>query len=201
MTPTRITRRFAMVVLALTASACLSPRSDPSRFYMLAPTAEMPTGNEAAPLSVGVGPVVFPAYLDRPQLVTRVGPNQVTLSEYDRWVSPVAADFTQTVVTNLSRLLGATRIWVHPWYANDAPAFAVAIDVLHFEAQSDGTVTLECAWSIRDVETNTELVRREASYAEPVLPADVGAAVAGLSRLVERLSREIADAVRQAAAG
>jgi len=63
--------------------------SAPTRFYTLVPMAGPPT--EAIPISaergpaIGVGPVTLPGYLDRREIVTRRGRDEIELGEFDHW--------------------------------------------------------------------------------------------------------------------
>src|SRR5262249_53709001 len=68
----------ALVVSLLGLGAC---SSTPSRFYMLntlAPSPEMASASQAerGPVIL-LGPITFPKYLDRPQIVTRASPHQL----------------------------------------------------------------------------------------------------------------------------
>src|SRR5262245_19194049 len=43
----------------------------------------------SGPVSIGVGPVIMPGYLDRTQIVTRSGPDRVKLASFHRWAEPL----------------------------------------------------------------------------------------------------------------
>lgn len=183
----------------LVLSGCLSPRSDPSQFYLLAPMATAPPADGTAAFSVGVGPVTLPAYLDRPQMVTRVAPNQLELSEVHRWAESLRSNFQLTVAENLAALLGTGRVLSYPWHRTEEPTYTVVIDVLRFEREVDWTVVLHCRWYVTDSTTGVRVASGERDYAETSPVPDVAASVQAMSGLVERLSRELAEAVRQAA--
>ncbi len=58
----------------------------PSRFYSLEPLPEaVRSAGDTGGLSVNVGPVMIPEGLDRPQMITRLGPNELSIHDYDRW--------------------------------------------------------------------------------------------------------------------
>ena len=57
-------------------------------------------------LTVGVGPVTLPPYLDRPQLVTRAGSNRAVLADFDSWVEPLPGHV---------RAGPRARIWRSSW--------------------------------------------------------------------------------------
>src|SRR5262249_1018239 len=74
----------------LAISGCMSV-ADPTRYYVLSPTAPRePTPSVAASsVAVGVGPVLIPGYLDRVQIVTRDANDEVAVAMYDRWAEPL----------------------------------------------------------------------------------------------------------------
>ena len=81
----RATRIALALVMSFTA-ACVG-NTQPDRFYMLQPmVAPGPGQKSTARLVIAVGPVRFPDYLSRPQIVTSTGPNQFRFSEFERWI-------------------------------------------------------------------------------------------------------------------
>ena len=86
------------VVAALSLlPACLGPRVDASRYFTLpaagtsavgTPAAGSPGAGATTPV-VGLGPVTLPPYLSRPEVATRVGPEQLAYSSTDRWAAPL----------------------------------------------------------------------------------------------------------------
>ena len=74
--------------LAAGCSSLLDPRPDPSRFYVLDPTAAPEPAEETLAddgTSVGLGPVRIADYLRRPEMVTRTGASEIEPSNVDRW--------------------------------------------------------------------------------------------------------------------
>ena len=79
-------------VLGILCSGCsiLEPREDPTRFFVLSPGgAETLAPESDAKLSITVGPLRLPAYLLRPEIVTRAGENELDPSPFDRWAEPI----------------------------------------------------------------------------------------------------------------
>ena len=54
---------------------------------------------------IGVGPITVPKYLDRPQIVTRSGRNQLALGEFDRWAEPLQDNVLRVLAENLAFLI------------------------------------------------------------------------------------------------
>lgn len=191
----------ALPVLALALAACspLAPRPNPSRFFVLTALATADGGGPAlGGVTVGVGPVVLPAYLQRPQIATRVGPNQVAYAEYTRWAQPLETGMSRVLVQDLALLLDPAQVAAFPWLGSPAPTYSVEVEVRQFEQGTDGTVKLAARWSIRDGQTKALLSVRETTASEAAAGEDPATAVAALSRTLAVLSREIAEGVRRA---
>ena len=103
---------LVLILLALTGSwGCA--RSQPTRYYVLTALATPPAGAQApaggkTPV-VGVRRVEIPEHLDRQQIVTRAGANEIGISEFDRWGAPLRDELTQVVAENLRALLPTER--------------------------------------------------------------------------------------------
>lgn len=185
--------RGLLLVTIVLVTGCLGPRQDPSAYFLLSPE-PAPAQGVSVPAVLGLGPVTLPAYLDRPQIVVRLNENEIALAEADRWAEPLGEHFTRTLELNLSRQLPGSSYVDYPWYESQAPEFAVALDVQHFEADATGTVLLEATWRLSRAGTAMDgrATRIEASAGG----LGQGAAVAAQSRALAALSAEIAAAVR-----
>ena len=80
----------------------------PSRLYTLLP-AEAAVEGEAQGPALGLDPVTLPAYLDRPEIVTRAGGHQVRLGESDKWVEPLQPMFRRRLEERLRGPPGPAR--------------------------------------------------------------------------------------------
>src|SRR5262249_1918452 len=107
---------LVLTVGVLALAGCMSV-ADPTKYYVLSPTsarAIAPTG-DASSISVGVGPVLIPGYLDRVQIVTRDANAEVAAAMYDRWAEPLESGIAQVLADNLGAHVGSERIAVFPW--------------------------------------------------------------------------------------
>jgi uncharacterized lipoprotein YmbA len=83
-----------------------SPMRDPSRFYTLMPLprAEQSRAfdtDETNSQFLAVGPIRFPGYLAREQIVVRGAQNRLDISENDRWAEPLEENFARVLSQNL----------------------------------------------------------------------------------------------------
>lgn len=171
----------------------------PSRFYILTPVEEpgAATAGMSGP-ALGIGPVTFPAYLDRPEIAHRSGDNQLHYAGSHRWAEPLKTTFTRTLAENLAILLPTDRITLHPWPRSAPIDYQVVLHVTRFDADASGTVVLSANLEIVPAVGDTVSQRKKVSYTEPAGSMDYPAIVAAQSRALERLSRDIADAINNA---
>lgn len=188
------------ISLGLTAAliaGCAS--TPPSTFYTLSslPPAERSGPSSDAGLRIGLGPVSFPVFLDRPQLVSRLTDNRLEVDELNRWGGTIQDDFLRVLSENLGLLLGTSRIIVFPSEIRFPLDFRVAADVLAFEAMPDGQALLKIRWVALDGASDRVLVMREQSYRRPIQPpGDDNAMIAALSGALGAFSRDLAETLR-----
>ena len=92
---------LALLGVALLAlSGCAS--SPPTRLYVVPSLTDTATAPPLAPhdLTLGVGPVTLPPYLDRPQIVTRAGRARLILAEFDQWAAPLQDTVARVLAEN-----------------------------------------------------------------------------------------------------
>jgi uncharacterized protein len=186
---------LATLAAALVLASCAD--SQPTRFYTLAPLQDAPdAAMPATPpeLTVGVGPVTLPPYLDRPQLVTRAGSNRVVLADFDSWAEPLDGLFARVLAENLALRLGTDDVLLLPQRRSMPLDYQVEVDVSRFDVDTNGNAVLDARWWVLD--GDERLLRNgHSTITEPIQAGDQTASAAGLSRALGGLSVEIAAAV------
>jgi hypothetical protein len=191
---------FILGALATILAGCASSPS--SQFYHLhaLPERTPPTSDHSASqaITVSVGPVHIPDYLERPQMVTRVGDNELKLSEFHRWAGSLETEVTRVLTEDISGLLPADQFsvtrWV-PYLESQRPAACrVEVFVDRFEGSLGDSVVLKARWVVFGHRSGV-LLRRESLTIEPVNGNRYDALAAAMSRALERLSRDIGDGV------
>ena len=192
----------AMVVAGLSLAGCgsLLPPSQPnsSRIYLLASplkTADRQSYARSARLSLGVGPLRLPGYLDRREIVTRVGQSQLDVSQKDRWAEPLDENLTHVLVQNLSVLLGSDAVISYPWPVAKGPDYRVTVEVLQFECNSAREAQLSVRWWVIDRNDTGAAEVKESHLTRTATDRSTDASVAALSETVADLSRQIAEYV------
>ena len=151
----------------------------------------------AQDISIGVGPVAFPEFLDRPQIVTRTSPNRLNASEFHRWAGSFQANFSAVLAENLSILMATNRVAVYPWTDQFSPTYCVKLDVRQFDGRLGEYVLLNVTWTVMGREGGKSTVEKKSIIREPVSATGYEALVAAKSNALATLSREIADEIRR----
>lgn len=193
-------RRIAVLVFAILLGGCsfLAPQKEESRFFVLTParsTAATPVVGAPRDLSIGLGPVTFPDYLKRPEVVTRLSQNQVELSEVNRWAEPLDSNFQQVLGQDLSQQLQTQRLVMFPWYTNRKIDYQVEVQVDRFDNDSTGQSDLDARWMIKDGKSGEELFATATNLSTTISSNDDAAGSVALSHNINQLSRQIADRI------
>jgi uncharacterized lipoprotein YmbA len=185
-------------ILLIIYVGCASSPS--SRFYLLSSlsgsSAEDKPSSEDRCVSIGIGPIEIPDYLNQPQIVTRFTPNEIKLAEFERWAEPLKDNLTRVLAQNLSSLLCVKEITFFPWRRGIPLDYRVVMRVIRFDGTLGGDVFLEAWWTVFSGDGKTVLLSKKSSFSEPTAGGDYKALVAAQSRTLEALSRDIAQTIR-----
>ena len=172
-----------------------APSMTPSGAPGAAPAAASGTGAQGPCYSLGLGPVDFPAYLDRTQIVTQGAGNQMQLAEFDQWVEPLQENFKRILMENLAASLCTKPLVLFPWPAGVRPRYQLAIQVQRFDGALGQEAVLRANWSILNPDGDV-LLWRSATLREPVAGPGYAPLAAAQSALVARFGQELAVAVK-----
>lgn len=187
-----------ITALCLAATLLVGCSSSPKvTFYTLnvAATDEAPV---SAITSVAIGPITLPELLDRPQLVVRTTANRVEFLESHRWAESLKSEIPRIIAADLGILLKPTRVSSYPQNAGLEAGYRVMLDIQRLEMTAGEGVRLEALWSVRKSDGGVPKSGRT-MVSEPVSAAGYDALVAAQSRALAVVSRDLAQALREAA--
>lgn len=186
------------MVLLLGGTGCFGT-SPASRFYVLQPLDASSAGGDQKyandTLSVAVAPVEIPDYLDRPQIVRRESPHELTLSQYHRWAEPYEENIQRVLAENLTILLGTDHVYLYPQHRLTHTDVQVLVEVMRFGNDEEGNVSLIARWMLLGPDGETKLLERKTALEEALKDNEYESLVAAQSRLLAELSRTIAEAI------
>ena len=128
---------LCVAAASILLGACVS--SKPTRFYTLSDT----SAETVTPAGVGqvtIGGVSIPGEIDRPELVRKVGPNQLSIAGSDRWAAPLDEIIRRVLIEDIARRApGAVAEQQRP----------VSVDIHEFYGDASCNVTLRAVWTLR----------------------------------------------------
>jgi uncharacterized lipoprotein YmbA len=126
----------AALVVALLGACASSP---PARFYTLSDTAPEATPPSGVGL-ITISGVTVPGEIDRPEIVRRTGPNQLNISELDRWAGPLDETIRRVLTDDIARRVPAPA---------SGQQHSVSVDIHEFYGDGACNVTLRAVWTLK----------------------------------------------------
>lgn len=196
----RVHTLLVYLAVASLLAGCFAPRTTrPTRLFVLNATATPADPSASAThLRLGIGRIVLPERLNRAQIVTRTGTNEVQIADFSQWAEPLEKSIPRVMSENLSRLTGTDQVSVYPWPMQLAIDLKLEIAILEFEGDSDGNVSLGARWRWVRADGSELQPLQGSSYTEVAKDRSTEALAAAMSRALASLSRDIAAAIATA---
>jgi len=194
---------MAIIFLSLLLAGCFGGQSPPTNFYMLSPLSPAQTGTSPAAaearIRIGLEKVVVPEYLNRNEIVLNLDDTVYQLAEFNQWAEPMGTNLTRVIAENLSNLLRDDSIDLILASESSIPLdYRLEIDVIRLDGNLGDKVTLIAQWALLETEEGDLKTMRRSEYQEPAADPTVKALVLANSRTVEKLSRDMAAAIKEA---
>ncbi len=171
--------------------------TQPTHFYLLRAmdfsTQPVTLETKHSDVSLGLGPISFPKYLDRPHIVTRISSHEIDLAEFHKWAEPLKDNVTNVLDENLSALLSTDRIVPYPWKRSNPPDYQLSLDVIQLDGKKHQEAVLKVRWTLVGNKGKIILQKRTSQFSEIVRGPDYEDLVEAMSRMLVTFSQEIAD--------
>ena len=189
-----------ILFICLGVVACAGGPSTPARFFMISPA--RPTldgqthGAEYPAILIGLDPIEIPEYLNRPQIVTHIDGAEYHLDEFNQWLEPLGRNLTRVFAENLSVMLSEDRIDVLSMGRPVDTDFSINVQIIRLDGKPGEEMVLIARWSLFDQRENLLSLTKRSVFRETVGNGGYQRFVRVQNRLIESLSREIADHIR-----
>ena len=187
-------------VTLLISGSCALRSSATTKFYILSSLVHPVVAKQGEKgkkcKTIGIGPLDLPAYLDRPQIVTRVNPDELKLAELNNWAEPLKDNITRVLAENISRLLCTEDVVIFPWKQSFHIDYQIDIKIVWMDGKLGEKALLATQWAVLDASGQSVLLTKRSQYTESVTETTYSALVAAYNRLIANLSHDIAQAVK-----
>lgn len=189
---------FPALFLLLSCNACIQLGSEPqpARYYLLTPQEKISSDANGQGTKLSLGPISFPAYLDRPQLVTRNSLNEIVVAEFDRWAEPLQDNLLRVLKENLSRNLDGISISDYPWQPNQGHGLSLQLTINQFDGVIGQRTVVDVRWLLLRPNNSKELDRGH-FVSRLLIGNSHEELVAGLNESLNQLSHQIAQAIAE----
>ncbi len=184
---------FACGLAAIFASCTPSPSA---KFYVLGlEFADFQRERSSKCVVLGVGPVEIPSYLDRPEVVFRIGPNEVQPADFHRWAEPLPQGIARVIADSISRAMCVARVEYYPWRTYLTVDFQVSMRVRRFEGYPGREVELFLDWSLFGSDGKRPIKQGSMELREPWTSTNPEEMVSAQSRLLDWAGRRLAEEI------
>ncbi|MCK5086348.1 MAG: membrane integrity-associated transporter subunit PqiC [Melioribacteraceae bacterium] len=197
-------KKIIMLILVPAFVFLQSCGSASSNFYLLTPIddSELPSESNVQVdngISIGIGSLEFPDYLDRPQMAEFKSANQLEYDEFNRWAEPLIENFKRVLTQNLSMMIPTNNIYIFTWQEETPKTYQITLEVTRFDKGADSLVTLNVRWSTSLNHRKDFLMTKYSTYSQKVNTKGYSEMVSVMSNLVAMLSKDIAAEIRKMA--
>jgi hypothetical protein len=147
-------------------------------------------------ITLALGPLRIPDYLNRSQIVTRAGGTEIQVDEFSRWAEPLTVAMHRIVSADVDILLDGVIVVAFPYDSMIRPQvdYRLLGDVIRFDADQSGRVVLEVQWTITDTDSEVAVpIHRNRYEARAATADDPAAVVAAMNDALASFSRDIAS--------
>lgn len=180
------------LTMTLTMSGCGT--TQPARFYMLNASANAPHSSSAT-IDIGLGPIEFPAYLDRSKIIVRTGANSFEIDEYHRWAEPLETNFSRVLSQELGNALPNAAVTPFHWRNGNPIKLQALIEVLSFDSDTSNQARLKVRWELLDASKNRLAPPQQREYIKAARNSGHEARVAAMSECVTALGQELGQEI------
>ena len=171
--------------------------SQPTHFYLLRTTDMSSSLNSSeigeSGLSLGLGPIRVPKYLDRPQIVTRISSHEIDLAEFHKWAAPLKDNIGHVLQENLSMFLTTDGIVSYPWNRSSSPDYQLSLDIIQFDGTKNLEAVFKVRWTLARGDETHVVHKKTSQFSEVPRGGDYEDLVEAMSRMLTTFSQEIAD--------
>jgi len=191
-------KTFIVTALLIWQWGCAHTES--AKFYVLnsltAADSEIRKEENHAKVVLGIGPINLPEYLDRPQIMSRTGGNELEYTEFHRWAEPLKDNFARVLGENLSVLIDTNRIYQFPWRRSVGIDYQLEVDVINFEGSLGGDSFLTVRWTLYGKDRGKALILKKSTFKQTATGKDYEAMVSALNQSLDQFSRVVEKAIQ-----
>jgi len=155
-----------------------------------------PAPSGSGGLSVGVGPVKLPEYIDREEIVFQSSEHKIEVPSEQLWAGPLDKNVTRVLSTNIARKLRSVNVVSYPWQRNSSLQYQVTVNIDQFHSRTGGDALLQASWRIHRESDGKVISERSKNFTRPVEKDGYEGIASAQSKLLDDLAYVIAQGLK-----
>lgn len=181
-------------LLAFSTITACSATSDTTRFYTLKPIDNVTESHYTAfnKQSISIESLVIPRLLDRPQIISRIGENEINRSEFHQWGGSVLEEIKQLITSSLELGLQNTNYYIQSSDSRFQSEYSLYIEIKRLDGLLGANASIELNWLLESQDlrfSSHGLVK----LSEPLVGRGYGEYVSSLQTLLVKSSESISE--------
>ena len=189
---TKLKLTLPLLIFALISCS----RSPEPNFFVLNPIKLLTHSNSGKIWRIGIDPLETPPYIQKPQLALRLANHQINYDEYNRWAEQIDKNIARVIEANLRSMLKNSIVETSPWPSGFRPNYRLQINIVRFEAKSQGYSVLEASYQLVDRSGEKTFTKQTVSYKRRLTNLAPQNIVASMNTNLTALSRHIARHIK-----
>jgi uncharacterized lipoprotein YmbA len=148
--------KYLLLLFPAILGGCMFlPVTDSTRFYIMGVRSEPELDKQNCPISIGLGKISIPYYLDKPQMVMLISNNEINQDEFNRWGEPVDECIVRILCNTINQNCSNVKMIIYPFDKYIPIDYKIRIkihDLLPNEIKK--AVILSSSWSVTDKDHN-----------------------------------------------
>ena len=190
-----------MILLMVTMLFAGCSRSPNVRHFMLGVTAKAGADSSEDPvidredskISILVGPIRLPRYLDRPQIARRKKGGEVKLDEFNRWLGGFETNLTTALAADIRSRVGSPRVVAYPSSPPFQVDYSIRIHVDEWIVDESNDLRVHLRWAIEDRKGTGEPQMSSFKTLVELDGRSTAALVEAHDKVISELSRELVN--------
>ncbi|MDC9728289.1 MAG: PqiC family protein [Methyloprofundus sp.] len=185
-------KRIILYTMIYCLSACTSSPKVDNYILYADPINELKTESESSP-KVFLKPLIFPEYLDRPQIVIRTDKGQLEIQEFKRWAEPLKSSFLRVFKQSMQQQ--GVNISSYKQFRQEKFDYQLSLNVLHFEMNQEKKADLMVHWVLLNSQNNQVIASHIEAITLAIKGEDFASKIRTQSQLIKLLAARLATQI------
>lgn len=143
-------------------------------------------------ISIGIGPIVLPEYLDNPSIISLTETQRVKILGYHAWAGSFRESINRVLADDISNILNVDAVWSFPWDNRVRPDYQIRIVFDELAGRQGDKVRLSAKWTVLNKKGDTVILVGSKNIERATASGSVDDYVAAINQTLSSLSLSVA---------